>query len=102
MRSVILEEEFAGKQSSEVDICGFCNAAGLCGRCSGACAAVVFSLRDGIFYTLKENFISQRPGHTAQGERKQHSSRKKAPPRPNSAENGLQSADEGGKCKKSG
>ncbi|RKV73128.1 MAG: hypothetical protein D8B56_02905, partial [Alloprevotella sp.] len=62
MRSVILEEEFAGKQSSEVDICGFCSAAGLCGRCSGACAAVVFSLRDGIFYTLKENFISQRPG----------------------------------------
>ena len=68
MRSVILEEEFAGKQLSEVDICGFCSAAGLCGRCSGACAAVVFSLRDGIFYTLKilfhhvENFISQRPG----------------------------------------
>ena len=57
MRSVILEEEFAGKQSSEVDICGFCCAAGLCGRCSGACAAVVFSLRDGIFYTLKENFL---------------------------------------------
>lgn len=52
MRSVILEEEFAGKQLSEVDICGFCS------------AAVVFSLRDGIFYTLKilfhhvENFIS--------------------------------------------
>jgi|GEM_PF-3752489 len=62
MRSVILEEEFAGKQLSEVDICGFCSAAGLCGRCSGACAAVIFSLRDGIFYTLKENFISQRPG----------------------------------------